>query len=155
MKVEHMLEAGVPGCTPPRGRPDSCQRILVVEDEPIICRFNAEMLRRSGYEADGAADGALAWHALQVNHYDLVVTDNNMPNVSGLELIEMIHRARLFLPVIMATGTPPAVEFARRPWLHPAAVLIKPYTSGELLETVENVLGMPAPTRKMVASPKS
>jgi two-component system chemotaxis response regulator CheY len=143
--------AGMPG----QPLQNSRQRILVVEDEPNICRFNTEMLRRAGYQVDGVADGALAWDALLLNRYDLVVTDNNMPNVSGVELMEMIHRAHMLLPVIMATGTLPTLEFARQPWLHPAAMLIKPYTSGELLETVKNVLDPPAAARKKLASPES
>ena len=89
---------------------------------------------------DAAEDGAAAWDTLQVNRYDLMVTDNDMPKVSGVELLHMLHEARMALPVIMATGQSPEAEFSRFPWLQPAAMLIKPYSFIELLETVRNVL---------------
>ncbi len=52
-----------------------------------------------------------------------------MPKVTGVELLQKLHDARLALPVIMATGTIPEAEFARYPWLRPNATLLKPYTT--------------------------
>jgi DNA-binding response OmpR family regulator len=46
----------------------------------------------------------------------------------------------MVLPVIMATGELPTEEFTRYPWLQPAATLLKPYTTAELLGTVKKVL---------------
>ena len=63
-----------------------------------------------------------------------------MPKVSGVELIKMLHADKIALPVIMATGRLPSEEFARQPWLKPAATLLKPYTVDELLITVNIVL---------------
>jgi CheY-like chemotaxis protein len=74
------------------------QRILVVEDEPNIRRLNVDMLIWSGYEVDSAADGAVAWELLQQNHYDLLITDNEMLNVSGVELLGKLHAAHMTLP---------------------------------------------------------
>jgi DNA-binding response OmpR family regulator len=116
-------------------------RILLVEDDDDILHLNAEVLARSGYHVDTAEDGAVAWDTLQRARYDLVVTDNNMPKVSGVELIERIHAAGIALPVIMATGMLPD-EFTRRPWPRPEAILIKPYSFHELLGTVQKVLQM-------------
>lgn len=115
-------------------------RILVVEDEPIMREMNLKMLVEAGYDADAAEDGAVAWDVLQTKIYDLVITDNNMPKVTGVELIEKVRTAGLPLPVIMATGTFPHEEFARKPELLPAATLLKPYTMAEFLETVKLVL---------------
>jgi DNA-binding response OmpR family regulator len=63
-----------------------------------------------------------------------------MPRLTGIELLKKLHAEEIPLPVIMATGTLPARELARNPWLQPAATLIKPYTIVELLSTVKNVL---------------
>jgi DNA-binding response OmpR family regulator len=115
-------------------------RILVVEDDPDIRQLNTEALTQSGYEVDAAEDGAVAWNALRQNNYDLLITDQRMPRVSGLELLTKLRAARLSLPVIMATGTSPDAEFTRRPWLKPEAVLLKPYTIPELLSLVTKVL---------------
>jgi len=69
-----------------------------------------------------------------------VITDNNMPRLTGIELLKKLCAARMALPVIMATGTLPKEEFTRYPWLQPAATLLKPYTVEELLGTVKEVL---------------
>ena len=60
------------------------------------------------------------------------------------------------LPVIMATGTLPEEEFARNPWLRPHATLLKPYTIGEMLRAVKEVLSTTGNAReKITASPRS
>jgi DNA-binding response OmpR family regulator len=128
--------AGVP--LPPSTNPPP--RILVVEDDVLIRKLNTRLLLGSGYEVDAAADGAAAWRALNADNYDLVITDNNMPKVSGVELLKKLRAARMALPVIMATGAFPHEEFTRCPWLQPAATLLKPYTPAEMLSTVEKVL---------------
>jgi DNA-binding response OmpR family regulator len=115
-------------------------RILVVEDDSDIRCLNAEALIHSGYHVDTAADGAAAWEALDTNNYDLVITDNHMPKLTGVDLLKKLHSARMEIPVIMATGTLPTWEFALCPWLLPAAMLLKPYTIEKLLETVRVVL---------------
>jgi len=115
-------------------------RILVVDDEASLRRLITSTLVCSGYSVDAAEDGADAWEALQVKHYDLLITDNNMPRVSGVELLQKLHATRHALPVIMATGILPEEEFARNPCLKPAATLLKPYTLADLLKTVKAVL---------------
>jgi DNA-binding response OmpR family regulator len=89
---------------------------------------------------EAVEDGAAAWDALQANHYDLLITDNEMPRMSGCTLIELIHTAQMSLPVIMSSAILPTAEFIRRPWLKPAATLLKPYRLEEFLNTVRNVL---------------
>jgi DNA-binding response OmpR family regulator len=115
-------------------------RILVVEDDPVLLELNTSVLLLSGYEVEAAADGAAAWRALSNDGYDLLLTDNDMPELSGVELLKKLRAARMALPVIMATGISPEEEFARQPWLRPAATLLKPFTSEQMLRTVEKVL---------------
>ena len=106
-------------------------RILVVDDDASIRWLTTEVLVHSGYKVDTAEDGALAWNALQLNSYDLMITDNSMPKVSGVELLQKLYADRMPLPVIMATGTMPT-EFTRYPWLQPVAMLLKPFTVEEI-----------------------
>lgn len=115
-------------------------RILVVEDDASIRQLNTERLRDSGYEVDAAENGAAAWQALNTHSYDLLITDNVMPKVTGIELLEKLRSARLTLPVIMATSAIPTEVLVRYPWLQPDATLLKPYTFAELLRTVKKVL---------------
>ena len=125
---------------PFQGDPNLRKRILVVEDDHSIRRFNSEMLMHSGYQVDTAEDGAAAWDALQLNNYDLMVTDNDMPRVTGMQLIQKLQDAQIDLPVVMATGSAPYDNLTRNDSPPPAVVLLKPYTFGELLEIVKAVL---------------
>jgi CheY-like chemotaxis protein len=115
-------------------------RILVVEDEPLMRHLNTKMLIDAGYHVDAAEDGAAAWDTLQAKSYALLITDNTMPKVSGIELIRKVRTVDMALPVIMATALPPTEEFTRNPHLQPAATLLKPYTAAEFVGTVEKVL---------------
>lgn len=137
-----------PQSNPPR-------RILVVEDDGDIRRLNTEVLIRYGYHVDAAEDGAVAWQSLNTGSYDLLITDNNMPNVTGVELLKKLHGARMALPVIMATGSVPRWEFTEYPWLLPAATLLKPYTLSELMGTVRKVLCATVAAREQPAPPSS
>lgn len=65
------------------------------------------MLLRAGYEVDSAEDGSVAWDTLNACSYDLLINDNNMPNLTGLELLRKVRDHHIALPVIMASGTIP------------------------------------------------
>ena len=125
-------------------------RILVVDDDVVLCLFNAEVLAGAGFEADMAEDGAAGWEAFQTSNYDLVITDNNMPKVSGIELLRKLRSVDKGLPVIMISGAMPTEELSREPELHLAAMLSKPFTSRQLLKTVEHVLAQAEASRPRV-----
>ncbi len=116
-----------------------------MDDDATIRHINTHVLALSGYHVDAAEDGAAAWDTLQHANYDLLITDNNMPKVSGVELLHKLHAAHMALPVILATGMPPMAELTQYPWLQPAALLIKPFSCRELLGTVKNILRQTVP----------
>jgi DNA-binding response OmpR family regulator len=125
-----------------RGREGPFQRILVADDDMDIRQLSAEVLIRSGYQVDAAEDGAAAWEALHANSYHLLITDHNMPRLSGLELVEKLRAARMTLPVILASGTMNVEDLNNRnPSLRLAATLAKPFSIDQLVETVQEVLG--------------
>ena len=148
-----MLPSGEPAGSAVNSRTKPAHRILVVEDDCEIRRLNSEVLKSSGYEVDAAEDGAEAWETLQIKVFNLMVTDNEMPRVSGVELLKKLHAARMALPTIMATGDLPREEFKRSPWLQPSAMLTKPYTIEELLGTVQEVLRATDGVREATAPP--
>src|SRR5579872_3831296 len=117
------------------------QRLLVVDDELAIRLWIAQVLMGSGYQVDTAEDGEIGWEALHSKCYDLLITDYNMPKVSGLELIKKLRSADLSLPVILVSGAMPKEDLTRHPWLQVAAALLKPFSGEELLEIVKKVLG--------------
>ena len=131
---------------PVQYQPYPPRRILLVEDDPEICRLNAEVLKDSGYEVDTADDGMTGWYALHATrhapgNYDLLITDYNMPGLTGLDLINRLRDAHMSLPVIMASGTLPMEKLMNQNhWLQPVVTLPKPYSPEQLLGTVEAVL---------------
>ena len=128
--------------TPPTtGRPDKPGRVLVVDDDRELRRFSATVLGATGYEVEVAEDGAVGWWALRAGAYDLLITDNEMPKMSGVELVSQMRSEALFIPVIMATGEVPTEELERRPELRIDATLLKPFSGEELLGIVRSVLG--------------
>jgi two-component system cell cycle sensor histidine kinase/response regulator CckA len=124
----------------------SFQRILVVDDDISIRRLNTEMLIRSGYQVDAATDGEAGWKALQGNSYDLVITDNFMPKVTGVEMVKKLHAAGMKLPVIMATAMLPQEEFISHPWLQDVTTLLKPFRGNDLLTAVKKILASNVPS---------
>jgi DNA-binding response OmpR family regulator len=139
MKDTCISQAGEPAAALLPVTDKASQRILVVDDDQVIRKFNARVLSHFGFQVDTAEDGHLAWEALQLKKYDLLVTDNDMPKVTGVELLKKVYSARMILLVIMATGVPPD-EFTHAPWLHPDAILTKPYSIEKLVGTVSEVL---------------
>jgi two-component system, OmpR family, alkaline phosphatase synthesis response regulator PhoP len=140
VKIIHIPDVGESATAPSRGLANPPQRILVVDDDVCLRQLSLTVLIGSGYDVDAAEDGAAGWAALNVDTYDLLITDNHMPKLTGIDLLKKMRSARMALPVIMATGALPQEEFTRTPWLLPAATLLKPYTIAELLGTVKDVL---------------
>ena len=143
MKGNKISQAGESAGASLPSEANPSRNILVVDDDPNIRQSNAVVLHQAGHHVDTAEDGAFAWEALGNSRYDLMITDNNMPNLTGMELLKKLYATRMALPFIMATGKMPEEEFARYPWLQPAATLLKPYTVEELLGTVKRSCAKP------------
>lgn len=145
-KLETALSTGAtpqtqaPADAPVRRQMNSPHRILVVDDNNDTRLLNIDLLARAGYDVEGVKDGAAGWEALQNCEFDLVITDNVMPRMTGIEMIAKLYSTRLSPPIIMATGQLPAHEFASKPWLTPDAMLQRPFSEADLLATVKRVL---------------
>jgi DNA-binding response OmpR family regulator len=129
---------------PTSSQPAPARRILLVDDEESIRQLGVETLNPSGYRVDTAADGETGWEMLcatdhGLGRYDLLITDNNMPRLSGFELIKRVRLARMVLPVIMASGMAPTAPINVE-WLQLSAVLPKPFYPSQLLQAVRAVL---------------
>ena len=125
----------------------------MAENNYAVRRLNTGLLMDSGYEVDAAEDGAVAWDALQRYDYDLLITENEMPQLSGVDLLRNIFAGQMTVPVIMVSETMPTAELKRQPWLHVEAMLSKSYVVEEFLATVRNVLLANEGTRDVVTSP--
>ena len=81
------------------------KRILVVDDSITVREVECRLLKNQGYQVEWASNGIDAWNAIRVGNYDLVVTDVDMPRMSGIELTRTIKNdARLkTLPVMIVS----------------------------------------------------
>ena len=125
---------------PNRGPARPAHRILLVEDDSTILQFSVLVLVRAGYQVRAVEGAQAAWEALQSRSYDLLITDNQMPGLSGLELVSKLRSAQLGLPVVVASGGIDGEELAQNQRLQPAIALPKPFSADQLLETVAEAL---------------
>ncbi len=123
-----------------RSAPARVRRVLVLDDDPFTRRFTALLLARAGYVVDTAEDGEAGWDALCATPYDLLVTDNDMPRLSGMRLIERLRFAGLTLPVIIASGLMELGEAHDFPWLALAAILHKPFSYSDLISAARRAV---------------
>lgn len=112
------------------------RRILVADDDEGIRCLLSVALTLAGYDVNLASDGEQAWDTLSHDHYDLLITDNEMPCLTGLKLIERIRETGMRLPVIIASGSLSAASARESPQLQISAVLSKPFTIPELMKAV-------------------
>jgi CheY-like chemotaxis protein len=108
---------------------------LVVDDEPLVRSFMSTALRRRGWSVIEAADGPSAL-AVAPETLDLLVTDYEMPTVTGLALAQMLRQKNRGLPVVMVSGHP-NVAGLMDPLHGPrTAFVTKPFPVEELISTV-------------------
>lgn len=115
-------------------------RILLVDDDNAARQAGLNALACAGYDVAVVKDGAAGWEALQAGSYALIITDNKMPLMTGIEMIEKLRAAGMSVPVIMATGHYPTHEITLKPWLKPEGTLLRPFSNEALLEAVNKVL---------------
>ena len=116
------------------------QRILVAEDEPDLRKLDTEVLRVCGYQVDNAKDGLTARRKLNNDHFNLVIVEEKLPKVTGLELINALRSKADITPVILVLGVMPPKGSNPNRWAQIQAILLKPYTVAELFTTVKEVL---------------
>jgi DNA-binding response OmpR family regulator len=120
------------------------KRILLCDDEIHILRAAEFKFKRAGYEVVLAGDGQEGWERIQEQIPDVVVTDCQMPRLSGLALAERIkdNPATCHLPVIMLSGKGFEMseqEICDKYGIH--SLVGKPFSPRELLQRVETLLG--------------
>jgi CheY-like chemotaxis protein len=120
-------------------------RILVIDDDRALARYLEAMLVGDGYVVTVAhtSSEALERVIANPNAFDLVITDQLMPQVTGLELARDIRDVRPDLPVILCSGNPDAIDRATMAHTAIRAVFAKPIESDLLLAKVRGVLSEP------------
>ncbi len=118
------------------------KKILVVDDEIHIVHVVTIKLRNNGYEVISASDGSEAFELACSEKPDILVTDYQMPVMSGMELVEKMRETEETrdIPVIMLTARSFAVEQEQMERLNISQCLSKPFSPKELLRDIEDVL---------------
>ncbi|NOQ21298.1 MAG: response regulator [Candidatus Aegiribacteria sp.] len=116
-------------------------RILVIDDEEHVTSLLKEMLELSGYICDTAECGKEGLRKLRnSNDYDLLITDIRLPDVSGLEILEITGKKYPFLPVIVITGfaTVESTKTALR--MGAMDYIPKPFTTAAVLSAINSAI---------------
>jgi CheY-like chemotaxis protein len=118
-------------------------RILVVDDDPMVCMAIEVYLERRGFEVTIADGGETGLRALEDSAFDLMIVDIFMPHMRGFESIRMFHERAPTVPLIAMSGyafanlDSPAPDFLRMALeLGAARFLRKPFTPAALLTAI-------------------
>jgi two-component system, OmpR family, alkaline phosphatase synthesis response regulator PhoP len=117
-------------------------KILVVDDEIHILRVVAIKLKNNGFDVLTASDGKLGFETALEHKPDVIVSDYQMPNMTGIEMVKKLRQEKETseIPVIMLTARGFAIEELEKVSLNIAEFLSKPFSPKELLNTIENIL---------------
>ena len=118
------------------------ERILYVEDDEMLASINGQMLSDMGYQVSVINDSveALKLFSDDVDNFDLVITDQTMPELTGIELIQKIKRLRPRIPAILCTGYSSKVNEEEALQKGADVFLMKPVDFTKKLEVLRNLL---------------
>jgi DNA-binding NtrC family response regulator len=118
------------------------KHILVVDDEVSLVYFIRELLQRKGYQVTVASDSHEAWDIFSSNpdQFDMVVTDQTMPGLSGVQLAGKMITLKPNLPIMLCTGYSDVVDETNIAQYGIQSFMPKPLDSKEFLQSVEELL---------------
>ncbi len=114
-------------------------KILVVEDDQFFREAIVEFLKKKKFDVQEAPDGKVAREILKVTNYDIVLTDIQMPGLTGIELLEWSKKNRPTLFIIM-TGFSMLLETQTAFELGASEFISKPFKNVELLDSIERLV---------------
>ena len=118
-------------------------RFLIVDDFSTMRRIVRNLLKESGYaDADEAEDGLIALQKLRSSTFDFVVSDINMPNMNGFQLLGEIKKDDKLkhLPVLMVTAEARKEDIVLAAQQGASGYIVKPFTKATLEDKVNNIL---------------
>ncbi|MGE0330430.1 MAG: chemotaxis response regulator CheY [Ramlibacter sp.] len=118
-------------------------KFLIVDDFSTMRRIVRNLLKEAGYaNADEAEDGVVALQKLRNASFDFVVTDINMPNMNGFELLTQVRQDATLkhLPVLMITAEARKEDIVMAAQAGASGYIVKPFTKATLEEKVTKIL---------------
>ena len=122
--------------------PTGSERILFVDDEEALVEMGEDILAELGYDVTSRMNSreALALFKVDPSRFDLVITDQTMPEMTGIELAREILAIRPDMPIIMCTGFSHLVDADKAKAAGIKAFAMKPLTKREIAKTIRRVL---------------
>jgi two-component system chemotaxis response regulator CheY len=117
-------------------------KFLIVDDFSTMRRIVRGLLKEMGCNnADEAEDGAVALHMLKANKYDFVVSDINMPNMNGFDLLKAVKAedSLKHIPVLMVTAEARKEDIVMAAQGGAAGYIVKPFTKATLEDKLANI----------------
>jgi chemotaxis protein histidine kinase CheA len=135
-----LVRLAYPDAAAPGARRITAGRVLVADDSAAVRQALALLLERAGYQVDAAPSGLVAWRMLGRARYDALVTDLEMPELGGVELIERLRADPLLahLPVVIVSSRVTGAARARARALGVVAVLTKPVSPDAILAALRH-----------------
>ena len=123
--------------------PQENGRIILVDDEELLVWVNKRRLEYPGYTVTATTDSEEALEKIRAHpeQFDLLITDQTMPNMSGVELTREVHKIKPDMPVIMSTGYSDLVTKEEALKMGISKYVVKPIQGDELIDAVREVLG--------------
>jgi two-component system chemotaxis response regulator CheY len=118
------------------------KRILVVDDSSVV-RMSLEMLlKENSYEVISASDGAEGLSTVTNEDFDLIITDINMPNMNGLDMMKAVRAlpGKKFVPILVLTTESDSDMLEKGKEYGATGWIVKPFTNEDLLATVQKVI---------------
>ena len=143
MSISSVFDSGIrKRACPPAVRGKASGKIFVVDDEAPIVELLAAVLKTSGYSVDVSTDSteALAMISENPQSYDLLLTDLNMPHISGVELIQELRGGGFTGKIVMHSGSLQGDEESLMKTMGVDAILHKPAAMASILSIVRMVM---------------
>lgn len=118
---------------------NSSAAILYAEDDPVLRHCVSNALSSAGYLVRAATNGQAAWEILRGGDFDLLVTDNLMPELTGVDLVVRMRTSGIHLPIIVVSSELAFFQERQNHWLNVNTVR-KPFTLHELKGAVRETL---------------
>jgi two-component system chemotaxis response regulator CheY len=118
-------------------------RFLIVDDFSTMRRIIRGLLKECNFTAvDEAEDGSVALHKLRNNKFDFIISDINMPNLNGFELLAEVKKDEKLkhIPLLLVTAEARKEDIIRAAQHGAAGYVVKPFTKATLEDKIMNVL---------------
>ncbi len=123
---------------------DTKAKILIVDDFSTMRRIVRNILKQLGYEnIDEAEDGVQALNKLKAEKYDFLITDWNMPNMTGIDLLKAVRAEESLkeIPVLFVTAEAEKENIITAVQAGVSNYIVKPFTAEVLKEKIEKIFG--------------